>query len=334
MAAGIRAALVERTIAGHGPRGVLELLTVEDRTGIARHAVTCSGQEYLSKLLATTALPAELFEPHATCRSLDHQQALVVNPLVPTGIAIGAMRHASATILAGSDQAGARNAWGMLTAIVTGRGWLPADEVGHATAGIAEAALDLSNLWASERPARGEFRGWTGTDMADTIALALSEAPGLEPLPEPLRTRAIGTLSSQGFLVSGSLIEGLPRDAMIACAQAVRARSDFRALAQPHFRAVIDEFDEEARVIAARHGSESMLRVLVSDPNIRVRQHVARNPRTPRDVLATLAADPVDKVASQVARNTHVDEGLLLQLASRGGAMAVAATRALMRRLA
>jgi uncharacterized protein (DUF2336 family) len=126
----------------------------------------------------------------------------------------------------------------------------------------------------------------------------------------------------------------LPHEAQLACALAVEQSTNIKAIADPCFSSVIGELDEETRVIAARHGSGALLRVLASDPSIRVRQHVARNSRAPRDTLITLASDPEEKVSSQIARNRQIDEALLIQLAGNGGAGAAAATRVLLRRLA
>ena len=332
--AGIRAALVERTIAGHAPREVLSLLTVQDRTDVARHAIACPNHRYLDELLATTPLPVELLEPHATCDRPRHQQALLVNPWVPTPVAVKAMRHAAAALVAGPKHGEDVGAWATLPAILAGRGWLPRDEVARAVAEIADAALRVAEAPAHPGMRHAYAGGWGGRDIVDTIAMALARGIDMPSLPEPGRTRAIAVLRSQGTRVSTTLIMQLPHDAQLACALAVEQSTNIKAIADPCFSSVIVELDEQTRVLAARHGRGALLRALASDPSIRVRQHVARNSRAPRDTLITLASDPEEKVSSQIARNRQIDEALLVQLAGNGGAGAAAATRVLLRRLA
>ena len=332
--AGVRAALVERAIAGHAPRDVLSLLTVEDRIEVARHATACPDHRYLDELLATTPLPVELIEPHSTCARPRHQQALLVNPWVPTPVAVKAIRHAVTALAAGPKSGEDVGAWVTLPAILAGRGWLPRDEVALAVAEIADAALRVAE--APEHPGmrHAYAGGWGGRDIVDTIAMALARGIDMPSLPEPGRTRAIAVLRSQGTRVSTMLIMQLPHDAQLACALAVEQSTNIKAIADPCFSSVIVELDEQTRVIAARHGRGALLRALASDPSIRVRQHVARNSRAPRDTLITLASDPEEKVSSQIARNRQIDEALLVQLAGNGGAGAAAATRVLLRRLA
>ena len=329
VSAGVRAALVERAIAGHAPREVLSLLTVEDRTDIARHATACPDHEYLDELLATTPLPIELLEPHATCARRGHQQALLVNPWVPTPVAVKAMRHATAAVVAGLKIGEGSEVWSTMSAILASRGWLPRDEVATAVATIADAAMTVAETSAHHR-----YAHWGGRDIVDSIAMALVRGRDLPSLPEPGRTRAIAVLRRQGTSVSTTLIYGLPHDAQLACALAVEQSRNLKAFADPCFSSVISELNEESRVIAARHYSGALLGALATDPSIRVRQHVARNRRAPRDVLIALASDPEEKVSSQIARNSQVDEALLVQLAGNGGAGAAAATRVLLRRLA
>ena len=253
---------------------------------------------------------------------------------MPTPVAVKAMRHAVAALAAGPKSGEDVGAWVTLPAILAGRGWLPRDEVARAVAEIADAALRVAEAPAHPGMRHAYAGGWGGRDIVDTIAMALARGIDMPSLPEPGRTRAIAVLRSQGTRVSTTLIMQLPHEAQLACALAMEQSPNIKAITDPCFSSVIGELDEETRVIAARHGRGALLRALATDPSIRVRQHVARNSRAPRDALITLASDPEEKVSSQIARNRQIDEALLVQLAGNGGAGAAAATRVLLRRLA
>ncbi len=334
VAAGIRAALVERTIDGRAPWNVLSLLTVEDRIEVALHATACPDRRYLEELLASTPLPVELLGPHATCDRPRHQQALLVNPWVPTPVAVKAIRHVTAAVAVGPKNGEDSHVWSTLTALLSGRGWLPRDEVASAVEVIADAAMRIAEALARPGMQHRYPSGWSGFDVGRTLAMALAGGHDMPTLPEPARTRAIAMLRTQGRCVPTALVDTLPREAQLACALSIQDSRDIKAIAFPCFSSVIGELDEQTRVVAARHGSGALLRALATDPSIRVRQHVARNSRAARDTLIALASDPEGKVSSQIARNRQIDEALLVQLAGNGGAGAAAATRVLLRRLA
>ena len=328
-----RAALVQRAIAGHPPYRTLELLTVDDRTAVAQHSIKCRGEEFLDDLLATTSLPAQLFEPHATCGRHRHQQALLVNPTVPSVIAMRATGQLISRLQPANGSPEFAECFITLAALLAGRGWLPADGVERAVVEIVEISLTHSDAWARKHLPINHHGRWSGNDSTDALALALTPGEGMPELSGPLRARVVSVLRRQGFLVSGSLIGGLPHDAKLACALAIEQFADPHQLAFPYFISVLGELDEESRVIAARQGCGPVLIMLAQDPSIRVRQHVARNSRAPRQTLIALASDPQDRVSSQIARNSQVDDAMILQLAEMGGAAAAAATRVLLAKL-
>ena len=63
--------------------------------------------------------------------------------------------------------------------------------------------------------------------------------------------------------------------------------------------------------------SESMIRALIADDDVRVRTNLAANPSIPAETLQALAADEDASVLSAVAQNSQTPRSLLVQLAER-----------------
>lgn len=207
------------------------------------------------------------------------------------------------------------------------RGWLDPEVIG-------KAYNDLVRLAAGCQGASTiAHTRWNERSRLDGAALGLVVADGVPPVNPEVAALVREKLRSEGNYVSSWIVSLLPKDARLLCATAALAANQPGFLVNGATDDILLEMPEEARVLAARHGQGTTLQSLSGDPSVRVRQHVARNIRTPVRTLRLLVRDPEPKVSTQVARNNAVAQDVLAEMAALGGAPAQAASRAVLMRI-
>lgn len=323
----LRETMVIEAIASGGVVLQLRLLDTEDRLRILG-SVTCSPHDRLRSIIECTPMPPDEARKHLTCAQPAHRCSLVLNPWVDGETTSAAVRKAAFEASPSDDYAqGAVGTLIWLEVLLVARGWLDPEVIG-------KAYNDLVRLAAGCQGASTiAHTRWNERSRLDGAALGLVVADGVPPVNPEVAALVREKLRSEGNYVSSWIVSLLPKDARLLCATAALAANQPGFLVNGATDDILLEMPEEARVLAARHGQGTTLQSLSGDPSVRVRQHVARNIRTPVRTLRLLVRDPEPKVSTQVARNNAVTQDVLAEMAALGGAPAKAASRAVLMRI-